>query len=263
MPLGWMAHCYGLYWLSGLIGVSVPNSYDIVGKVAIVTGASGGIGRQLVQRLSDSGATVWSWDQRPAPVDGIRTQAVDVTDAGQIADALATISDQSKRVDILVNNAGYLGVLHPFELHDPKDWGKIIQVNLIGMMKVAQAVLPQMRAAGGGRIINMGSLAGKEGLAQLAAYSAASAGVIAFTKALAREVVADNIFVNCVAPGPIDTDMIRGLGDEAVRQMIGDSPVRRLGTAEEVAHLIAWLCSDASRFNAGAVFDVSGGRARY
>jgi 2-dehydro-3-deoxy-L-rhamnonate dehydrogenase (NAD+) len=263
MPLGWMAHCYGLYWLSGLIGVSVPNSYDIAGKVAIVTGASGGIGRQLVQRLSDSGATVWSWDQRPAPVDGIRTQAVDVTDAGQIADALATISDQSKRVDILVNNAGYLGVLHPFELHDPKDWGKIIQVNLIGMMKVAQAVLPQMRAAGGGRIINMGSLAGKEGLAQLAAYSAASAGVIAFTKALAREVVADNIFVNCVAPGPIDTDMIRGLGDEAVRQMIGDSPVRRLGTAEEVAHLIAWLCSDASRFNAGAVFDVSGGRARY
>ena len=166
-------------------------------------------------------------------------------------------------MDILVNNAGYLGILHAFERHDPEDWGRIIQVNLIGMMKVAQAVLPPMRAAGGGRIINMGSLAGKEGLAQLAAYSAASAGVIAFTKALAREVVADNIFVNCVAPGPIDTDMIRGLGDEAVKQMIGDSPVRRLGTAEEVAHLIAWLCSDASRFNAGAVFDMSGGRARY
>jgi NAD(P)-dependent dehydrogenase (short-subunit alcohol dehydrogenase family) len=166
-------------------------------------------------------------------------------------------------VDILVNNAGYLGVLHAFEWHDPEDWGRIIQVNLIGMMKVAQAVLPQMRAAGGGRIINMGSLAGKEGLAQLAAYSAASAGVIAFTKALAREVVADNIFVNCVAPGPIDTGMIRGLGNEAVKQMIGDSPMRRLGTAEEVAHLIAWLCSDASRFNAGAVFDMSGGRARY
>jgi 3-oxoacyl-[acyl-carrier protein] reductase len=114
--------------------VSVPNSYDIAGKVAIVTGASGGIGRQIVQRLSVSGATVWSWDQRPLPVDGTRTQTVDVTDAGQIADALATISNESKRVDILVNNAGYLGVLHPFERHDPEDWGRIIQVNLIGMM---------------------------------------------------------------------------------------------------------------------------------
>jgi 3-oxoacyl-[acyl-carrier protein] reductase len=108
----------------------------------------------------------------------------------------------------------------------------------------------------------MGSLAGKEGLPSLAAYSAASAGVIAFTKALGREVVGSNIFVNCVAPGPIDTDMIRALGEDAVRAMIGDSPMKRLGTTEEVAQLVAWLCSDASRFNAGAVFDMSGGRAR-
>jgi 3-oxoacyl-[acyl-carrier protein] reductase len=155
---------------------------------------------------------------------------VDVTDAGQIPHALVTIAQHSKRVDILVNNAGYLGVLHAFERHDPEDWERIVQVNLIGMMKVAQAILPH---------------------------------VIAFTKALAREVVADNIFVNCVAPGPIDTAMIRGLGHEAVKQMIDDSPMKRLGTAGEVAHLIAWLCSDASRFNAGAVFDMSGGRARY
>jgi NAD(P)-dependent dehydrogenase (short-subunit alcohol dehydrogenase family) len=243
--------------------VSVPNSYDIAGKVAIVTGGSRGIGREITQRLSASGATVWIWDQRPVPIDGIRSQTVDVTDAGQIADALETISEQSKRVDILVNNAGYLGVLHPFEQHDAEDWGRIISVNLIGMMNVAQAVLPHMREAGGGRIVNMGSLAGKEGLAHLAAYSAASAGVIAFTKALGREVVKDNIFVNCVAPGPIDTDMIRGLGREAVEQMISDSPMKRLGTVEEVAQLVTWLCSDASRFNAGAVFDMSGGRARY
>ena len=116
---------------------------------------------------------------------------------------------------------------------------------------------------GGGRIVNLGSLAGKEGLTGFAAYSAASAGVISFTKALSREVIEDNIFVNCVAPGPIDTDMIRGLGTDAVAKMIGDSPMKRLGSAAEVAHLVAWLCTDASRFNAGAVFDMSGGRARY
>ena len=109
----------------------------------------------------------------------------------------------------------------------------------------------------------MGSLAGKEGLATLAAYSAASAGVIAFTKALSRELVSQNIFVNCVAPGPIDTDMIRGLGADAVCAMIADSPMKRLGSVNEVAQLVAWLCTDASRFNTGAVFDMSGGRARY
>jgi 3-oxoacyl-[acyl-carrier protein] reductase len=124
-------------------------------------------------------------------------------------------------------------------------------------------LLPHMRRWGGGRIVNMGSLAGKEGLAMLAAYSAASAGVSSFTKALGREVAGTNIRVNCVAPGPIDTDMIRGLGPEAVKGMINDSPMKRLGSAEEVAHMVVWLCSDASDFNTGAVFDMSGGRARY
>jgi len=130
-------------------------------------------------------------------------------------------------------------------------------------MQVTQAVLPYMARHGGGRIINMGSLAGKEGLANLAAYSAASAGVISFTKALSREVIGQNIYVNCVAPGPIDTDMIRNLGSEVVENMILDSPTKRLGSAEEVAHLVVWLCSEASRFNTGAIFDMSGGRARY
>jgi 3-oxoacyl-[acyl-carrier protein] reductase len=128
-------------------------------------------------------------------------------------------------------------------------------VNLIGMLEVTQLVLPHMRRWGGGRIVNMASLAGKEGLAKLAAYSAASAGVIAFTKALGREVADSGIFVNCVAPGPI--------GPDVVKAMISDSPMKRLGAADEVAHMVAWLCCEASRFNAGAVFDMSGGRARY
>jgi 2-dehydro-3-deoxy-L-rhamnonate dehydrogenase (NAD+) len=246
-----------------MYGGDVVNTYDLTGKNAIVTGAGKGIGRAIAQRLVASGCKVWSWDEQPHPLDGVHSEMVNVTDADQVMTALARIADRQERVDILINNAGYLGLLRLFELHEPADWSKIIRVNLIGMMTVSQAVLPRMRAAGGGRIINMGSLAGKEGLAQLAAYSAASAGVIAFTKALSREVVNDNIFVNCVAPGPIDTDMIRALGHAAVEQMISDSPMKRLGTATEIAHLVAWLCSDASRFNSGAVFDMSGGRASY
>jgi len=162
-----------------------------------------------------------------------------------------------------VNDAGYLGRVRAFDEHASDDWHRIIEVNLKGTMQVTQAVLPYMLRQGSGRIVNLGSLAGKEGLAGLAAYSAASAGVIAFTKALSREVVERNIFVNCVAPGPIDTDMIRDLGASAVERMIADSPMKRLGSAGEVAHLVAWLCSEASRFNTGAVFDMSGGRARY
>jgi NAD(P)-dependent dehydrogenase (short-subunit alcohol dehydrogenase family) len=162
----------------------VPNIYDLAGKTAIVTGGGKGIGQAIARHLAASGARVRVWDAHPGVLQGVSAEAVDVTDPGQISDASARNSGE--RIDILVNNAGYLGTLHPFGQHEPRDWLRIIQVNLIGMMNVTQAVLPHMRSAGGGRIVNMGSLAGKEGLVHLAAYSAASAGVIAFTKALGR-----------------------------------------------------------------------------
>ena len=130
-------------------------------------------------------------------------------------------------------------------------------------MQVTQALLPHMRRWGGGRIVNMTSLAGKEGVAGITAYSGASGGILSFTKALSREVADVGIRINCVAPGPIDTDMIRDLGSDVVRSMINDSPMKRLVTVEEVAHMVTWLCSDASDFNTGAVFAMSGGRARY
>jgi 2-dehydro-3-deoxy-L-rhamnonate dehydrogenase (NAD+) len=241
----------------------MPVTYDISGKTAVVTGGAKGIGRAIVERLVSSGAQVHVWDLNPIELNSVTFTRVDVTQREQIAAAIERLIAQGSRIDILVNDAGYLGTLHAFDDHDPADWHRIIQVNLIGMMEVTQMVLPHMRRWGGGRIVNLGSLAGKEGLAKLAAYSAASAGVISFTKALGREIADTNIRVNCVAPGPIDTDMIRGLGPEAVDAMINDSPMKRLGTAEEVAHMVAWLCSDASNFNTGAVFDMSGGRARY
>lgn len=240
----------------------MSNSYDLKDKFAIVTGAAKSIGRAISELLLQSGATVVSWDLNPATVFGVRSSIVDVTNYQSISDGLAELG-AGRRIDILVNCVGYLGMVRQFAEHDPTEWRRIVEVNLIGTLQVTQAILPTMLRQRSGRIVNLGSLAGKEGLSGLAGYSAASAGVIAFTKALSREVARDNVFVNCVAPGPIDTDMIRNLGSETVTQMIQDSPMGRLGTPEEVAHLVTWLCTEASCFNTGAVFDMSGGRARY
>lgn len=240
----------------------MSNFYDLTGKFAIVTGGSKGIGRAIAELLLASGCRVLIWDATNAEVTGVNSSLVDITQPEQVAAAVAALPT-GQHIDILVNDAGYLGRTTPFAAHAPTDWCRIIQVNLVGTMQVTQAILPSMLRQRSGRIINIGSLAGKEGLAGITAYSAASAGVISFTKALSREVAQQGIFVNCVAPGPIDTDMIRDLGPDVVDQMINDSPMRRLGQASEVAHLVAWLCTEASRFNTGAVFDMSGGRARY
>ena len=237
--------------------------YDFSGQTAIVTGGARGIGRAVATHFLRSGARVWIWDIYPVELDGAHSLSVDVTNADQIAEALASTVSHPPRIDILVNSAGYLGAYGPFHELNSVEWRKIVDINLVGVFEVTRKILPLMRRAGRGRIVNMGSLAGKEGLPNLAAYSAASAGVIAFTKALSREVCDTDIRVNCVAPGPIDTGLIRGLGEAAVNDMIAASPLKRLGNVDEAAALVLWLCSAASAFNTGAVFDMSGGRARY
>jgi NAD(P)-dependent dehydrogenase (short-subunit alcohol dehydrogenase family) len=240
----------------------MSNTYDLTDKSAIVTGAAKGIGRAIAELLLTNGCDVCIWDANRADVPGARTFLVDVTRSEDISRALVELG-MGQRIDLLVNCAGYLGRTTKFEGHAEKDWRYIVDVNLAGTMRVIQAVLPYMLRQRSGRIVNLGSLAGKEGLPGIAAYSAASAGIIAFTKALSREVIGNNVFVNCVAPGPIDTDMISDLGQEVVDRMIQDSPMGRLGRRDEVAQLVAWLCTEASNFNTGAVFDMSGGRARY
>jgi 2-dehydro-3-deoxy-L-rhamnonate dehydrogenase (NAD+) len=239
----------------------MSNTYDLAGKYAIVTGAAKSIGRAIAELFLANGCEVCIWDANRADVPGARSALVDITRPDDISRALAELG-KDQRIDILVNCAGYLGRTTNFKGHDPSDWRRIVDVNLAGTMQVTQAVLPYMLRQRSGRIVNLGSLAGKEGLPGMAAYSAASAGVIALTKALSREIAGDNVFVNCVAPGPIDSDMIRDLGQEVVDRMILDSPLGRLGRPDEVAHLVAWLCTEASCFNTGAVFDMSGGRAR-
>jgi 2-dehydro-3-deoxy-L-rhamnonate dehydrogenase (NAD+) len=194
--------------------------YDFSGQTTIVTGGARGIGRAIATQFLRSGAQVWIWDVDPIKLDGAQSLKVDVTSANDIAKALSHVVSQSPRIDILVNNAGYLGRYQPFEEFEATEWERILRVNLMGVFEVTRQVLPLMRRTGRGRIVNMGSLAGKEGLPNLATYSAASAGVIAFTKALSREVCDADIRVNCVAPGPIDTDLIRRLGDEVVDKAV-------------------------------------------
>ena len=235
--------------------------YDVSHHTAIVTGGSRGIGRAIAGQLLDSGARVFVWDVDPVELTGAQTLEVDITKRTDVARALAGL--KAEPVDILINDAGHLGPYKPFEQFECAEWLQIVQVNLLGMLNVTHHILPLMRKRGKGRIVNMASLAGKEGLPGLAAYSAASAGIIAFTKALSREVNDTETRINCVAPGPIDTRMIRDLGNAAVDSMISASPLGRLGDPQEVAALVLWLCSDASHFNTGAVFDMSGGRARY
>jgi 2-dehydro-3-deoxy-L-rhamnonate dehydrogenase (NAD+) len=194
---------------------------------------------------------------------GVGQLRVDVTDARQIAEAVAQLQEETSRIDILVNNAGFTGGSLPVEELDPADWRRIIEVNLTGVFEVTRHVVPVMRHGGWGRIVNMASLAGKDGSPNLSAYSAAKAGVIAFTKSLGKELADTNIRVNAVAPAAVETDILQQMAPEYVQAMIAKSPMKRLGTVDEVAEMVLWLCSEACSFSTGAVFDVSGGRATY
>ena len=151
----------------------------------------------------------------------------------------------------------------PVEAYDPAEWRRLVEVNLIGVYEVARLVVPHMRKRPFARIINIASLAGKEGTPNSSAYSAAKAGVIAFTKALGKELADTNIRVNCIAPAAIETDLLKQMAPEHVEIMIAKSPMKRLGTVAECAELVLWLASEACTFNTGAVFDLSGGRATY
>ena len=238
-------------------------SYDLAGKTAVVMGGAGGIGRTIAERLRQSGARVVVWDIARPEQDRITSLIVDVTDPKQITTAVLDTLGETARIDILVNSVGHLGSYGPFEAQAAAEWPEILSANLVGLLEVCRQVLPHMPRTQAGRIVTMGSLAGKQGLANLAVYSAASAGVIAFSKALAEELANTEIRVNCVAPGPIDSDLIRRLGPAVIGSMVASSPMKRLGTTDEVAELVLWLCSDACSFTTGAVFDISGGRAMY
>ena len=233
---------------------------DLSGTNAVVTGGARGIGRAIADRLAGLGCAVSVWDIEPRDDSAIE---VDVADEVAVEAATKATLAHFGHVDILVNNAGVNGPTVPAWDYPLAAWQRVLDIDLTGTFLCARAVAPHMRGRGAGRIVNIASVAGKEGNAQACAYSAAKAGVIGFTKSLAKELVGDGITVNCVAPAMTETALLEEMTPEyieAVRAMI---PMGRLCEAHEIAAMVAWLASPECSFTTGAVFDISGGRATY
>jgi 3-oxoacyl-[acyl-carrier protein] reductase len=229
--------------------------------VAVVTGGAKGIGAAIARRLAAEGARVEVWDL-VASTD-FPGEIVDVAEEAAVERGCAATLARCGRIDILVNNAGILGPAQPAERTSLELWRRIHAVNLDGTFLCCRAVIPAMRRQGGGRIVNIASIAGKEGTPNAAAYSSSKAGVIALTKALGKELVEAGILVNCIAPAAIATDLLAQAGPDQAAVFVQRCPMKRLGTVEEVAALVAWLVSPECSFSTGAVFDLSGGRATY
>jgi NAD(P)-dependent dehydrogenase (short-subunit alcohol dehydrogenase family) len=238
-------------------------------KTAIVTGGAAGIGKAIAQRLSQDGFTVVIADaNEPAAIAeakaisgfGIR---LDVSDSQGAQAMAAAVLERYGSIDVLVNNAGIAGKAAPVHEYPEDEWRRVMAIDLDGVFYCSKAVLPAMLAKGAGRIINIASISGKEGNPNMAAYSTAKAGVIGFTKALGKEVATKGVYVNCITPAVIETEILKQLTTEAVNYMVSKIPMGRVGQPSEVAALVSWLASDQCSFTTAAVFDLSGGRATY
>jgi len=249
------------------------NQIDLKGKNAIVTGGARGIGLAITERLLGSGASVSLWDRDQKGLDvtakslagkgRVHTATVDISNPDSVKAATSkTISDLG-RVDILVNNAGIAGVTQKMWECTPAEWQEVLQVNLFGVFLCCHAIVTHMMANKYGRIVNIASIAGKEGNPNASHYSAAKAGVIALTKSLAKEVAKTGVIVNCITPAVIETEILKQVTQEHIDYMLSKIPMGRFGLKEEAAALVAWLCSSDCSFSTGAVFDLSGGRATY
>ena len=237
-------------------------SYNFSGLVAIVTGGASGIGAQVAKQLRSSGAKVAIWDMAD-PSDNAYAWQVDVSNLASVEQATKAVIERFGRIDFVVNSAGFAGPTVPVEEYDPDVWRRVVEVNLMGTFNVCRAIVPHLKAAGAGRIVNIASLAGKEGTANASAYSAAKSGVLALTKSVGKELAATGVLVNAIAPAAVRTPILEQMSPTHVQIMIDKSPMGRLGESHEVAEMVCWLCSGSCTFNTGAIFDLSGGRATY
>jgi 3-oxoacyl-[acyl-carrier protein] reductase len=233
------------------------------GRVALVTGGASGIGAATVRRLVTEGARVASIDLGGEPPEGALGLGADVSDSAQVEAAVARTVEEVGPVDILVCAAGIPGAsISTVDVTDD-EWRRVMAIDADGVFFCNRAVLPGMLERGYGRIVNVASIAGKEGNPQAAAYSAAKAAVIGMTKSIGKDVARSGVLVNCIAPAVIETPILDGLSDEHLDYMIERIPMGRMGSADEVAALACWLASDECSFSTGATYDISGGRAVY
>jgi len=244
------------------------NRIDLSGRVAAITGGARGIGYAVAERFVQSGAKVALWDMDGAEAAAARLQGaigleVDVTDAAGVSSALAATERKLGPLDILVASAGITGPNATVADYPVDAWRKVIDVDLTGVFLCNRAVVPGMTKRNYGRIVNIASVAGKEGNPNASAYSAAKAAVMALTKSLGKELATTNVRVNCITPAAIKTDIFAQMTEQHIQFMLSKIPMGRFGTVEEAAALAAWLASEECSFSTGAVFDLSGGRATY
>ena len=249
----------------------------LAGRHAVVTGGARGIGLAIARRLMAAGASVALWDldasvlagglRALAPLGTATSAVVDMREEEQIAQAASQSQERFGGIDILVNNAGVLGPTVPTWEHTPAQWRNVLDVNLTGAWLCCRAVAPAMLARRRGRIVNIASVAGKEGNGFNAAYSASKAGLIALTKSLGKELASSGVLVNCITPSAADTDVFAAVPAEHREQLrtalLSRVPMGRFVEVDEVASMAAWLASDDCSFSTGAVFDISGGRSTY
>jgi 3-oxoacyl-[acyl-carrier protein] reductase len=233
------------------------NRLDLRGRIAIVTGGAQGIGAAIVERMEASGASVRVWDV------AAKKDPVDVSDAAQVEKATARALAELGGIDVLVNNAGVAGLNSPTVEYPFDEWERVLRVNLTSQFLCCRAVAPHMVKRKYGRIVNIASIAGKEGNPNAVAYSASKAGVIALTKSLGKELAQTGVLVNCVTPAAAKTAIFDQMKQQHIAYMLSKIPMSRFVTVEEIASLVCWLASEDCSFSTGAVFDISGGRATY
>ena len=249
------------------------NKLDLAGRVCIVTGGVSGIGLAVAQRVAESGGLLSIWDRDTAALEKtskelssktrVHTARVDVSSYADVQAAAKGTAEHFGKIDCLVNSAGVAGDNKLSWDYPVEEWLRVHNINLHGTFYACREVVPHLQKNGWGRIVNIASIAGKEGNPTAAAYSSSKAAVIGFTKALGKELAKQSITVNCVTPAAVKTPIFAQVSQQHIDFMLAKIPMGRFGTVEEIAAMVAWLCSEDASFSTGAVFDLSGGRATY